>query len=145
MLAKNPRAVCGGIHPLSQATGAEAPQAGLTPADFARFFQEMWGHSPFDWQQRLAERVMSKTGPSVWPKAIALPTAAGKTACIDIAIFALAAQAHRLADGHAITAPRRIFFVVDRRIIVDQAPQPRPKDLPVAPTCQGRNSQRGCR
>ena len=40
---------------------------------------------------------------------------------MDIAVFALAAQAKRLDDGQAIAAPRRIFFVVDRRIIVDEA------------------------
>ncbi len=40
---------------------------------------------------------------------------------MDIAVFALAAQARRLDEGQAITAPRRIFFVVDRRIIVDEA------------------------
>ena len=120
-LAKNPCTVCGNIHPSSQTNDGEAPQTELTPADFAQFFQEMWGHPPFDWQQRLAERVMSKADPLRWPEAITLPTAAGKTACIDIAIFALAAQAHHLTDGRVITAPRRIFFVVDRRIIVDQA------------------------
>ncbi len=40
---------------------------------------------------------------------------------MDIAVFALAAQASRLGGKRAITAPRRIFFVVDRRVIVDQA------------------------
>ena len=41
---------------------------------------------------------------------------------MDIAVFALAAQASRLAGNRAITAaPRRIFFVVDRRVIVDEA------------------------
>ena len=50
-----------------------------------------------------------------------MPTAAGKTACLDIAVFALAAQASRLARKQAITAPRRVFLVVDRRVIVDQA------------------------
>jgi CRISPR-associated endonuclease/helicase Cas3 len=63
----------------------------------------------FPWQKRLTKRVCDGD----WPRAIALPTAAGKTACIDIAVFALACRAKN--------APRRIFFVVDRRIVVDQA------------------------
>lgn len=87
---------------------------------FDAFFRELWGFPPFGWQRALAERVL--TNPDrPWPKAIALPTAAGKTACIDIAVFALAAQADRLDSGRHITAPRRIFFVVDRRVIVDEA------------------------
>ena len=40
---------------------------------------------------------------------------------MDVALFALAAQAARLDSGQAITTPRRIFFVVDRRVIVDEA------------------------
>ena len=53
-----------------------------------------------------------------WPEAIALPTAAGKTACVDIAVFAMAA----LADMERGTTPhpRRLFYTVDRRNIVDQ-------------------------
>ncbi len=63
----------------------------------------------------LAERVAS----GHWPRALDLPTASGKTACLDIAVYALAAQADRpLAER---TAPRRIWFVVDRRIVVDEA------------------------
>src|SRR5581483_7437753 len=73
------------------------------------------GSPPFPWQTMLAERV--STGR--WPTALDLPTASGKTACIDIAVWALAAQAHRpLAER---TAPRRIWFVVDRRIVVEEA------------------------
>ncbi|MDE2507549.1 MAG: type I-U CRISPR-associated helicase/endonuclease Cas3, partial [Planctomycetota bacterium] len=45
----------------------------------------------------------------------------GKTACIDIAIFALACQAARVVADR--TAPRRIFFCVNRRVIVDEAHQ----------------------
>lgn len=92
----------------------------LAAARFGECFQALWGFRPFAWQQALAKRVMENIE-QPWPEAIALPTAAGKTACIDIAVFALAAQATRLSDGCAITAPRRIFFVVDRRIIVDEA------------------------
>ena len=90
--------------------------------NFAQFFGELWGNTPFAWQQELAERVCGHTdGLADWPEAIALPTASGKTACVDIAVFALANQASRMARGEVITAPRRIFFVVDRRVIVDQA------------------------
>ena len=92
----------------------------LHATDFTEFFNKLWGHRPFAWQQALAKRVQEQIK-APWPEAIVLPTAAGKTACLDIAIFALAAQASRLARKQTITAPRRIFFVVDRRVIVDQA------------------------
>ena len=114
--------------------------AELNPADFASFFAALWGEQavPFAWQSALAEQVLDASrdpaatsgrgsaitgthGSRPWPDAIALPTGAGKTACLDIAVFALAAQAPRFGSGRAMTAPRRIFFVVDRRIIVDEA------------------------
>jgi CRISPR-associated endonuclease/helicase Cas3 len=79
------------------------------PEQFAEFYHSVHGYDPFPWQKRLAKRVCAGD----WPRAIALPTAAGKTACIDIAVFALACRAK--------DTPRRIFFVVDRRIVVDQA------------------------
>ena len=100
-------------------------------ADFAEFFTDLWGKPPFAWQRDLAHRVLERSAAPVdspdaerggpWPEAIALPTASGKTACMDIAVFALASQASRLESGRAVTAPRRIFFVVDRRVIVDEA------------------------
>ena len=110
----------------------------MNATDFAAFFTACWGNDkrPFAWQTALAHRVLGVRstpnryepgrdgdgeGAGGWPDAIALPTAAGKTACIDIAVFALAAQADRLRVDRRITAPRRIFFVVDRRVIVDEA------------------------
>ncbi|NEV60665.1 type I-G CRISPR-associated helicase/endonuclease Cas3g [Thiorhodococcus minor] len=87
---------------------------------FAAFFEAVWDKRPFAWQTALAERVLTNDA-SPWPQSIALPTAAGKTACIDIAVFALAAQAAGLGAEQPLTAPRRIFFVVDRRVIVDEA------------------------
>lgn len=77
--------------------------------DFGEFFEAIWGTPPFPWQERLADRV--KVGK--WPQSIGLPTAAGKTALIDMAVWALAIGAP--------AAARRIFFIVDRRIIVDEA------------------------
>jgi CRISPR-associated endonuclease/helicase Cas3 len=83
--------------------------------DFATFFRGLWGFDPFPWQAMLAERVAL----GHWPQALDLPTASGKTACIEVALWALASQADRpLAER---TVPRRIWFVVDRRIVVDEA------------------------
>ncbi len=82
----------------------------LRSGDFAAFFREVNGVDPFPWQQRLADGVLN----GGWPETISLPTASGKTACIDVAVFALAAVAQR-------AQPRRIFFVVDRRLVVDEA------------------------
>lgn len=82
---------------------------------FHDFFHALWGHDPFPWQRLLAERVAE----GGWPKALDLPTASGKTACIDIALYALAAQENKPVWER--TAPRRIWFVVDRRIVVDEA------------------------
>ncbi len=82
---------------------------------FADFFHELWAKekSPFPWQMMLADRAI-KNG---WPDAIDLPTASGKTACLDIAVWALAKQ----AGDEKRSTPRRIWFVVDRRIVVDEA------------------------
>lgn len=88
--------------------------------DFPRFFQSLYGHAPFRWQTRLAELACN----GEWPRYIKLPTSSGKTSCLDIAVFALAYQAwRRHSTTQPIDAPRRIFFVVDRRIIVNEAYQ----------------------
>jgi CRISPR-associated endonuclease/helicase Cas3 len=82
---------------------------------FDAYFKALHGYPPYDWQQRLAARAVSGD----WPGAIDLPTGSGKTACIDVAIFALACQANRRV--HECVAPRRVFFCVNRRVIVDEA------------------------
>lgn len=81
----------------------------LTTQDFARFAHAVYGHELFPWQTRLAEQVLT-TGK--WPALLDIPTGAGKTIALDVALFALAANPSR--------APRRIVFVVDRRVIVSQ-------------------------
>ena len=83
--------------------------------DYTDFFGAIWGYDPFPWQPMLAEEVCEEG----WPRAIDLPTASGKTACIDIAVYALARQADRPAAERSAT--RRVWFVVDRRIVVDEA------------------------
>jgi CRISPR-associated endonuclease/helicase Cas3 len=83
--------------------------------DFPAYFRALWDRDPFPWQAMLADRHAR----GHWPRALDLPTASGKTACMDIAVYALAAQADRPPAER--TAPRRIWFVVDRRIVVDEA------------------------
>ena len=87
---------------------------GLSPEDFPAFFQEVHGHAPFPWQSRLACEVIAS---GAWPAVLDLPTGSGKTAALDIAVFHLAACAGRAER----TAPMRIAFVVDRRLVVDEA------------------------
>jgi CRISPR-associated endonuclease/helicase Cas3 len=82
---------------------------------FEEFFFELWGKAPFPWQSMLASRVASQG----WPADIDLPTASGKTACMDVALYALAADAGKPPVERR--APRRVWFVVDRRIVVDAA------------------------
>lgn len=96
----------------------QLPDSVLSPDNFSDFVQRIHGHPPFRWQKRLAERVCHGD----WPEFIKLPTSSGKTSCIDIAIFALAHQASaKYFEETPLRAPRRIFFVVDRRVIVDEA------------------------
>jgi CRISPR-associated endonuclease/helicase Cas3 len=86
----------------------------MTVADFTAFYTAVhYPWAPFPWQQRLAAQVLEERS---WPDRISVPTACGKTSVLDIAVFALAAQADL---GLARTAPMRIFFVVDRRLVVD--------------------------
>jgi CRISPR-associated endonuclease/helicase Cas3 len=93
----------------------------LTIDDFETFFGELYRDaagqplSPFPWQSRLVRHVFNDG----WPDCIDLPTASGKTACIDVAVFVLACQASLPADRR--NAGRRIFFTVNRRVIVDEA------------------------
>lgn len=80
---------------------------------FAEFYVAVNGWSPFPWQERLALTVAS-TG---WPTEIGVPTGLGKTGCLDIAVWALAAQADRPPAERS--APTRIWWLVNRRLLVD--------------------------
>jgi CRISPR-associated helicase Cas3, subtype Dpsyc len=90
-------------------------EAMLSVQHFSDFFKEVHGVSPFPWQQRLLEVLVDK---GAWPALLDLPTSSGKTATIDIALFHLALQADA---GPERKAPVRIAFIVDRRLVVDDA------------------------
>ena len=89
----------------------------LTADDFSAFFRELWGADcdPFPWQRAFARRMCAGQVPDY----VAVPTGSGKTACLDAAVFALAVQTAlplvKRSQG------RRIFFIVNRRVIVDEA------------------------
>lgn len=83
--------------------------ARLAEEKFPDFFMEVHGWEPFPWQTALLRRI-TRDG---WPALIDVPTGLGKTAVLDVAVFASA-----LACPNA---RRRVFLVVDRRVIVDQA------------------------
>ena len=82
---------------------------GLSQRDFPTFFNDIYGYDPFPWQRRLTEQVLAS---GAWPEVVDLPTGSGKTAVLDTAIFAMAASPD--------ISPRRVVFVIDRRIVVDQ-------------------------
>ena len=85
----------------------------LRAADFGTFFQAVHGCSPFPWQQNLVDRLAEN---DEWPDVLDLPTGTGKTAAMDAAVFHLALRTD--APGKAAL---RIAFVVDRRLVVDDA------------------------
>ena len=106
----------------------EAPRTSDRPAPampaFAAFYRavnadpERQRHrrgrrDPFPWQAKLADRL---AGGGAWP-AVGIPTGLGKTACLDVAVWWLASQADRKPAER--TAPTRIWWVVNRRLLVD--------------------------
>ena len=90
----------------------------LDATHFPTFFEKVHGYKPFPWQARLAAQVV-ETGR--WPALLDLPTAAGKTAVIDIAVFHLAVEAQDKERRETRRAPMRMLFTIDRRIVVDAA------------------------
>src|SRR5690606_3142178 len=82
----------------------------LRRQEFAAFYSQAHsGFTPFPWQERLLDRVLEHG----WPELIDVPTGLGKTSILDVAVFAAALGSEN--------ARRRIFFVVDRKLIVDEA------------------------
>ncbi|MDH6544122.1 type I-U CRISPR-associated helicase/endonuclease Cas3 [Streptomyces sp. SPB4] len=86
----------------------------LRVEEFSDFVHEVRGHRPFPWQAAYVQQV-AETG--IWPD-LDVPTGLGKTGIIDIWAFLLAWQSVGRA---ARTVPLRLFFTVDRRLVVDQA------------------------
>ncbi|HEY3456352.1 MAG TPA: type I-U CRISPR-associated helicase/endonuclease Cas3 [Bryobacteraceae bacterium] len=69
---------------------------------------------PYPWQKELFARFINAD----WPDSLELPTGAGKTAILKIWLIALGWS---LINGPENTIPRRLAWVVNRRVVVDQA------------------------
>lgn len=80
----------------------------MNAADFPAFYRALHGTEPFPWQTRLAAALCEGR----WPAGIHVPTGCGKTSTLDAFVFALAVTK---AQGF----PRRCFYTIDRRVVVD--------------------------
>ena len=82
--------------------------------DFKETFSRMTGHLPYPWQDRLYSRLIKGDVPDV----LDIPTGLGKTSVIPIWLIALS---HESSADCTARVPRRLLYIVDRRVIVDQA------------------------
>lgn len=77
-------------------------------ADFIDEFTVIFGVPPLGWQRRLFSLLTAGEVPA----ALDLPTGLGKTSIMAIWL---------IARAHGASLPRRLVYVVDRRVVVDQA------------------------
>lgn len=85
----------------------------LAPRDFTEFYEGIHGgRRPYKWQIRAAAELCKSR---IW-KALSAPTSSGKTTLIECFLFALAYTA---GEGRS-RLPLRLFWVIDRRSVVDQ-------------------------
>lgn len=84
--------------------------------DFSTFYRDIHGWEPFPWQRQLVHSILEH---GTWPSLVDVPTGLGKTSMLDIAVFLSTLDCDR--HGSDKIGRRRIYFVVDRRIVVDQA------------------------
>jgi CRISPR-associated endonuclease/helicase Cas3 len=80
---------------------------------FDKYFSSLSGHKAFyPWQKKLFLQIASGN----WPQIVHLPTGAGKTSVLHIWLLALAWSLDEKVHG----VPRRLAWVVNRRVVVDQ-------------------------
>src|SRR5262245_41124299 len=81
--------------------------------NFEKCFRQLTGNVPFDWQERLFQKFLNGD----FPDACDIPTGLGKTSVMTVWLIALA----YLIRVRERKIPLRLVYVVDRRVIVDQA------------------------
>lgn len=73
------------------------------------------GQEPYGWQIRVFQQFLG----GQFPAELAVPTGLGKTSVMAVWLAALAWQA--IQNPANVRIPRRLIWVVDRRVVVDQA------------------------
>lgn len=81
--------------------------------EFSELFKNITGNTPYPWQQRLYQSFLDGKIPTY----LDIPTGLGKT---SIMVIWLIAKAKSKTDNN-IKIPTRLIYIVDRRVIVDQA------------------------
>lgn len=83
---------------------------------FRQSYSALTGHpDSFPWQERLFLKLCQRD----IPKSVDIPTGCGKTSVMAIWLLALAHQAGETSAP--LSLPRRLIWVVNRRVVVDQA------------------------
>ncbi|GAB2876265.1 hypothetical protein GCM10027046_00020 [Uliginosibacterium flavum] len=91
-----------------------APPGKTAPNTFQdELFNKLSGVQPYRWQKTAFDHLVRGD----IPDQIKAPTAAGKTMILPTFVAALAAQ----ASAGSVTLPRRLVYVVNRRVLVDEA------------------------
>jgi CRISPR-associated endonuclease/helicase Cas3 len=85
----------------------------MSSIDFDKLFQLLTGYDPFPWQVALFEQFRA----GEFPRSASLPTGLGKTSLIVLWLLACYAA---LRDDRR-DFPRRLYFVINRRTVVDEA------------------------
>lgn len=81
----------------------------MSTPNFATTFEQLTGHRPFPWMQRLYDDWFAR---GEVPALCSIPTGLGKTSVVAIWLIALANYPDKM--------PRRLVYVVNRRTVVDQ-------------------------
>ena len=82
---------------------------------FENYFRKLTDQAPYPWQRKLFLCFSSAVG-EPWPEVVDLPTGAGKTSVLHVWLLALAWSIHVGASS----VPRRLAWIVNRRVVVDQ-------------------------
>jgi CRISPR-associated endonuclease/helicase Cas3 len=82
--------------------------------NFEQKFHQLTGQKPYPWQSALYNSLLAQNV----PHRMSLPTGSGKTSVVPIWLSVLW---HQIENGLPLTVPRRLYFAVDRRVVVDQS------------------------